>query len=61
MDWGLELADDKGLAVYVEGAPMALRLYQKYGFEEVSELKLELSPWKEGEHFNKCMVRQPAT
>jgi ribosomal protein S18 acetylase RimI-like enzyme len=40
---------------------MALRLYEKYGFQEISDLKLDLAPWKEGEYLNKCMVRQPAT
>jgi hypothetical protein len=59
LKWGLERCDDRGLPVYVESAPPALRLYQKNGFEEVADLKLDLSPWKEGEFFNKCMIRQP--
>ncbi|EXJ71788.1 uncharacterized protein A1O5_05598 [Cladophialophora psammophila CBS 110553] len=59
LDWGLERADDRGLAAYVESAPAALRLYEKYGFKEVCKLPLEMSPWKEGEYLNVCMVRQP--
>ncbi|EXJ58569.1 hypothetical protein A1O7_05996 [Cladophialophora yegresii CBS 114405] len=61
LKWGLDRADDRGLSVYVESAPMALRLYKKHGFQEVSDLALDLAPWKEGEYFNKCMVRQPDT
>ncbi|KIW95123.1 uncharacterized protein Z519_03707 [Cladophialophora bantiana CBS 173.52] len=61
LDWGLERADDRGLAAYVESAPAALRLYEKYGFKEVSKLALEMSPWKEGEYMNVCMVRQPSS
>ena len=59
LKWGLERCDDRDLAVYVESAPPALQLYKKYGFEEVSDLKLELAPWREGKFINKCMVRQP--
>lgn len=60
MKWGLERADDRGLAVYIESTPQALQLYERHDFKEVSQFKLELAPWKEGEYFNKCMVRQPA-
>ena len=57
MDWGLERADDRGLAAYVEGTPVGLPLYEKYAFKEVDRLQLELSPWKEGDHSNICMIR----
>ncbi len=57
--WGLERADDHGLATYVEGTSAARRLYEKHGFKEVAKLQLELSPWKEGDYFNTCMVREP--
>jgi hypothetical protein len=60
MKWGLERADDRNLAVYVESSPAAMRLYQNHGFEEMADLRLDLSPWKEGDYFNKCLVRQPA-
>ncbi|OQU98400.1 hypothetical protein CLAIMM_04194 [Cladophialophora immunda] len=59
VQWGLERADDRGLPAYVESAPAALRLYEKHGFKEVCKLPLEMSPWKEGEYLNVCMVRQP--
>ncbi|KIX94455.1 uncharacterized protein Z520_09841 [Fonsecaea multimorphosa CBS 102226] len=61
LQWGLERADDLELAAYVESAPPALRLYEKYGFKEVSKLPLEMSPWKDGEYLNVCMVRQPSS
>lgn len=59
LEWGLERADDKRLAAYVEGAPAGLRLYEKFGFKEVARLQLDMSPWKEGNYFNLCMIRQP--
>ncbi|OAL36935.1 hypothetical protein AYO20_03704 [Fonsecaea nubica] len=59
LQWGLERADDRGLSIYVESAPAALRLYERHGFKEISKFPLEMSPWKEGEYLNVCMVRQP--
>lgn len=60
LQWRLERADDRGLAAYVEGAPAGLRLYEKSGFKGAGRLQLDLAPWKEGEYFNICMVREPA-
>ncbi|KIW37917.1 uncharacterized protein PV06_09895 [Exophiala oligosperma] len=59
--WGLERADDRGLATYVEASPGALKLYENHGFHEASRLKLDMAPWKEGNYFNTCMVREPTT
>jgi len=59
LNWGIERADDHGLASYVEGTSAGLRLYEKHGFKEVAQLQLDLSPWKEGDYFNICMVREP--
>ncbi|EXJ86048.1 hypothetical protein A1O1_06417 [Capronia coronata CBS 617.96] len=61
LDWGLERADDRGFATYVEASPAAVRLYRKQGFAEVDRLPLEISPWKDGEYVNLCMVRHPST
>ncbi|KAI1630188.1 acyl-CoA N-acyltransferase [Exophiala viscosa] len=61
LTWGLERADDRGLATYVEGAPAGFRLYEKFGFKEVAKLRLDLAPWSEGDHFNICMVRKAAS
>ena len=59
LQWGTEIADEKGLPGYVEGTPLGISVYQKYGFEIVDRLKLELSPWREGDCWNVCMVRPP--
>ncbi|EXJ77805.1 hypothetical protein A1O3_10034 [Capronia epimyces CBS 606.96] len=59
LDWGLERADDRGLATYVEASPAAVRLYQRHGFKEVDRLALDLLPYKEGDYVNLCMVRRP--
>ncbi|KIW13290.1 hypothetical protein PV08_08478 [Exophiala spinifera] len=61
MTWGVERADDRGVAIYVEASPDASRLYEKHGFHEVSRLRLDMAPWKEGDYFNTCMIREPTT
>jgi len=60
LTWGLERADNRGLATYVEGTPAGLKLYEKFGFKQVAQFRLELAPWSEGNHFNICMVRRTA-
>ena len=57
LEWGTRLADEKGLPGYVEGTPSGIGIYQKYGFEVVDKLRLELSPWNEGDFWNVCMIR----
>ncbi|KIV88701.1 hypothetical protein PV10_08359 [Exophiala mesophila] len=58
LDWGLERADDRAMPVYVEATPVAQKLYQKYGFQEVDTLPLELAPWGKGNQSNLCMIRE---
>ncbi|KAK4949768.1 hypothetical protein LTR10_011610 [Elasticomyces elasticus] len=60
LTWGLERADVRGLATYVESAPAGLRLYEKFGFKEVAKFRLDLAPWSEGNYFNICMIRTVA-
>ena len=60
LEHGLFMADRQGLPSYVEGTPVAKRLYSKFGFVQVDQLKLEISPWKQGDYWNVCMVR-PST
>ena len=57
LDWGTRLADERGLPGYVEGTPSGTNIYRKYGFETVDRLKLELSPWKDKDFWNVCMIR----
>lgn len=57
LGWGTRLADEKALPGYVEGTPSGIGIYRKHGFEVVDRLKLELSPWNEGDFWNVCMIR----
>lgn len=57
LEHGLFMADRQAIPSYVEATPVATSLYGKFGFAEVDKLKLEVSPWKEGEFWNVCMVR----
>ena len=54
---GCERADDYNIPAYLEGTADGKGLYMKHGFEEVDQFKLELSPWKEGDFSNVCMIR----
>ena|SRR5271156_3252574 len=54
-----KLVDEKRLPAYVEGTPAGLGIYRKYGFQQVDMLKLGLSPWKDGDFYNLCMIRAP--
>lgn len=56
---GLLVADRHALPSYVEGTPSAANLYRRFGFAEVGKIRLDCSPWKEGDFFNVCM-RRPA-
>ncbi|EXJ54247.1 hypothetical protein A1O7_09584 [Cladophialophora yegresii CBS 114405] len=38
--WGLDIADALGLPAYLESSPVAHRLYQKFGFQDIDELVL---------------------
>ena len=57
LEWGTRLADERGIPGYVEGTPPGVGIYRQYGFEVVDKLKLELSPWNEGDFWHVCMIR----
>lgn len=57
IEHGLFMSDRQSLPTYVEGTAVAASLYAKFGFAVVDELKLTLSPWKDGDFRNVCMVR----
>ncbi|EXJ82192.1 hypothetical protein A1O3_06005 [Capronia epimyces CBS 606.96] len=41
IEWGLAIADDRHLPVYLESSPMAHSLYLKYGFYDIDQLRLD--------------------
>lgn len=48
LEYGLALADERKLPVYVEATAMGVPLYTKYGFKEVSSFEISLSDYTDG-------------
>lgn len=60
MAWGCKKADELGIAAYLEGSPMGVGLYKKYGFDIVDEMNFDAR--KHGHHeplTHMCMKRMP--
>ena len=57
LKWGTERADDNNLPAYLEGTKSGYNVYRKYGFEEVDNLSIEISPWGGEDFLNYCMIR----
>ena len=62
LQYGCERADKQGVEVFLESAPDALPLYQKFGFRTAASMhtliKFEQSP--EGEIYTETfMIREP--
>ena len=45
LDWGLRMADERGLECYLESSVMGRPLYQRYGFVPVKDISLDLRRW----------------
>ena len=43
--WGLEKADEAGVEAYLEASPMGRPLYERWGFEPVKDISLDLRRW----------------
>ena len=60
LKWGIDHADRNGARIFLTSTPAAHKLYLKYGWRDVDELKLNL-----GEHGDeetviiKAMIRDP--
>lgn len=60
--WGIERSDEDGTETYLEASPDGLPIYQRFGFEEVDRLVVELEgkgegPLSEKEFIEVFMVR----
>jgi hypothetical protein len=44
--WGTDRADAAGVSVYLEGSPVALKLYQRHKFVQVGEIVTDLSQYE---------------
>jgi GNAT superfamily N-acetyltransferase len=45
LKWGLEKADDAGVEAYLEASDMGRPLYERWGFEPVKRIALDLRRW----------------
>ncbi|KAF2868459.1 acyl-CoA N-acyltransferase [Massariosphaeria phaeospora] len=61
LNWGTQEADKIGLPIYLESSPEAHRFYQKHGFEDIEEFRVDFSQFsKEGKwHIAPLMIRKP--
>lgn len=60
--WGLDLAEQLQLPVYLESSPQARRLYQKLGFEQVGTVVHDASVLEKDEDVEiPLLVKMPAT
>ena len=56
--WGLKLADELGLQVYLEASSEGHHLYQSAGFEDVETLDIDMSKYGvHGVHQHFVMIR----
>ncbi|RMZ88654.1 hypothetical protein DV736_g4113, partial [Chaetothyriales sp. CBS 134916] len=55
--WGTDRADDYNLPAYLEASQSGYSVYQKYGFEEVDHLTVQISQWGGQNFVNYCMIR----
>lgn len=58
--WGLERADEEGTETYLEASPDGKPIYQRFGFEEVDRLVVDLKEEVLGEReFVECYMLRP--
>jgi hypothetical protein len=58
--WGTELADQNGLACWVQASPMSVSLYQKFGFEIQDQVVVPLhESYRGGTQTSSSMMREP--
>lgn len=59
LEWGLDEADRRGFAVYLDGTGIAKPLYERNGFGVVKEVEWDRKPWGgDGKDRHYCMVRK---
>ncbi|KAL8645315.1 MAG: hypothetical protein Q9226_007359 [Calogaya cf. arnoldii] len=57
---GLAAADRDNTRTYIEASPMGLGLYKKFGWKEVDEIVIDMTPHGgNGMASEKCLMRQP--
>ena len=62
LGWGLELADELLLEVYLEASPQGHHLYESAGFEDVGTLDFDMSKYGgHGIHQHFVMTRDPSS
>ncbi|KAH7118935.1 acyl-CoA N-acyltransferase [Dendryphion nanum] len=58
--WGIEEADRRNVECYLEASPMGVPLYERYGFEKVRDIELDLRPFGYEHRFDFIPMRRPA-
>lgn len=59
---GLEVVDDANSQSYLDTSPLGLKLYLKYGWRAVDEIRVDLGKYgidQGGEEVSLCMIREP--
>lgn len=60
LSWAVGLADENGLACWVEASPMSVPLYKKFGFEVQDEVVCQLDESCGGGTYKyTCLMREP--
>ena len=59
--WGTDFADEEGLQCYVEASPRSLSLLESFGFEDITEISMNLGAFRAGqsEYKHTVMLRPP--
>jgi GNAT superfamily N-acetyltransferase len=62
VQWGVSIADESRLPVYIEGTEKGLNLYLKYGVKEVDRVEVDLEKWggNRGEWSRFTLLYRPA-
>lgn len=63
LEGATELADKRKLPIWLDASPMSVKLYEKFGFKAVGEVKSDLSLGSKGVgsgiYVHTCMLREP--
>lgn len=61
LKWGTDMADKEGSQCYLESSPVGYSLFEKCGFDDVTEMDIDLGKYREGfgEYKHTVMIRPP--
>ncbi|SLM40980.1 GNAT domain [Lasallia pustulata] len=62
LQWGLEIADEKGVECWIDASPMSVELYKRLGWVEVDHVDLDLGKYGGEQGIvdrTVCLIRKP--